>query len=132
MVGGTLAELDPGKVERIVENLLINAARHTPKEAAIWVIVEDQEDGVLISVDDSGPGIPADIRPILFEPFSKGKRGPYAPGLGIGLSLVWRSLHRGGPLVVLAGHTDTVPPQGNARAERTDDRVRRIALEFTR
>jgi len=40
-----------------------------------------------------------------------------------GLSLAWRSLHRGGPLVVLAGHTDTVPPQGNARAERRDDRI---------
>jgi succinyl-diaminopimelate desuccinylase len=40
-----------------------------------------------------------------------------------GLSLVWRSLHRGRPLVVLAGHTDTVPPQGNARAGRMDDRV---------
>jgi len=48
-------------------------------------------------VEDSGPGVPADLRPALFEPFSKGKRGKYAPGLGIGLSLVARfaKLHGG-------------------------------------
>lgn len=40
-----------------------------------------------------------------------------------GLSIVWRAPRRGRPLVVLAGHTDTVPPQGNARARRDGDRI---------
>src|SRR5713226_5012656 len=40
-----------------------------------------------------------------------------------GLSLVWRAPRQGRPLVVLAGHTDTVPPQGNAAAHRIGDRI---------
>jgi succinyl-diaminopimelate desuccinylase len=40
-----------------------------------------------------------------------------------GLSIVWRGPRKGRPLVVLAGHTDTVPPQGNARAKREGDRI---------
>ncbi len=40
-----------------------------------------------------------------------------------GLSIVWRAPRQGRPLVVLAGHTDTVPPQGNAAAHRIGDRI---------
>jgi succinyl-diaminopimelate desuccinylase len=40
-----------------------------------------------------------------------------------GLSIVWRAPRKGRPLVVLAGHTDTVPPQGNATAKREGDRI---------
>src|SRR6266508_1010642 len=40
-----------------------------------------------------------------------------------GLSLVWRAPRMGRPLVVLAGHVDTVPPQGNAKAGRAGDRI---------
>lgn len=40
-----------------------------------------------------------------------------------GLSLVWRAPRQGRPLLVLAGHTDTVPPQGNAGARRIGDRI---------
>src|SRR6185369_7961694 len=40
-----------------------------------------------------------------------------------GLSIVWRAPRKGRPLVVLAGHTDTVPPQGNATAKRDGDRI---------
>jgi succinyl-diaminopimelate desuccinylase len=40
-----------------------------------------------------------------------------------GLSLVWRGPRRGRPLLVMAGHVDTVPPQGNATARREGDRI---------
>jgi len=40
-----------------------------------------------------------------------------------GLSIVWRGPRTGRPVVVLAGHTDTVPPQGNATAKRDGDRL---------
>src|SRR5262249_38557497 len=40
-----------------------------------------------------------------------------------GLSIVWRAPRKGRPLVVMAGHTDTVPPQGNAMAQRNGDRI---------
>jgi PAS domain S-box-containing protein len=92
--------LDPGKVERIVENLLANAARHTPPETPVWVRVQRPagEDGVLIAVEDAGAGVPAELRDTVFEPFRRGPDTPaHAPGVGIGLTLVARfaELHGG-------------------------------------
>ena len=92
--------IDPAKVERIIENLLSNAARHTPPETPVWVRVERAErgDGVLLAVEDAGAGIPEDLRDSVFEPFRQGPDAPpHAPGVGIGLSLVARfaELHGG-------------------------------------
>jgi PAS domain S-box-containing protein len=92
--------LDPGKVERIIENLLANAARHTPPDTPVWVRVEHPPggDGVLLAVEDAGAGIPTELRDSVFEPFRQGPGAPpHAPGVGIGLTLVARfaELHGG-------------------------------------
>jgi PAS domain S-box-containing protein len=90
--------VDPAKVERIVENLLINASRHTPADGRIWLTVGPHGGGVLITVQDEGPGIPAELRAAIFEPFRQGPtESPHSPGTGIGLSLVARfaELHGG-------------------------------------
>jgi PAS domain S-box-containing protein len=92
--------LDPGKVERIIENLLANAARHTPPDTPVWVRVEHPPggDGVLLAVEDAGAGVPAELRDRVFEPFRQGPETPaHAPGVGIGLTLVARfaELHGG-------------------------------------
>jgi PAS domain S-box-containing protein len=92
--------LDPAKVERIIENLLANAARHTPPDTPVWVRVEHPAggDGVLLAVEDAGAGIPAELRDTVFEPFRQGPGTPtHAPGVGIGLTLVARfaELHGG-------------------------------------
>jgi signal transduction histidine kinase len=91
-------EVDSAKVERIVENLLTNAVRHTPPGGTIWLRVEGRPDGVLIAVEDDGPGVEEDLRTTIFEPFRQGPASPsHAPGTGIGLSLVVRfaELHGG-------------------------------------
>jgi PAS domain S-box-containing protein len=93
-----VAQVDPAKVERIVENLLANAARHTPPDTPVWVRVARQDQGVLIAVEDAGDGIPPQLRATLFEPFRQGPEAPtHAPGVGIGLTLVARfaELHGG-------------------------------------
>ncbi len=90
--------VDPPKLERIVENLVTNAARHTHSTSRIWVKVEPWDGGALLSVDDDGPGVPADLRDAIFEPFRQGPTAaPHSPGTGIGLSLVARfaELHGG-------------------------------------
>jgi PAS domain S-box-containing protein len=95
-----VAMVDPAMVERIVENLLVNAVRHTTPGTPVWVRVEGtgEGDGVVITVEDAGPGVPEDLREGIFEPFRQGRtREERSPGVGIGLSLVARfaELHGG-------------------------------------
>jgi PAS domain S-box-containing protein len=90
--------VDPNKVERIVENLLANAARHTPPETPVWLRVHPTGGGVTLAVEDAGAGVPPEVRATVFEPFRRGPDAPvHAPGVGIGLSLVARfaELHGG-------------------------------------
>ncbi|HYT30583.1 MAG TPA: PAS domain S-box protein, partial [Actinomycetota bacterium] len=90
--------VDPSKVERILENLIVNAARYTPAGTTILVTVSPQGGGVLIAVDDEGPGVPEDLREAIFEPFRQGPgRLAHSPGVGVGLTLVARfaELHGG-------------------------------------
>jgi signal transduction histidine kinase len=91
-----IANVDITKVERMVENLLTNAARHTPRDARVWVRVWSDETGVTIAVEDEGPGVPDELKAAIFEPFRRGP-DPLEPGSGIGLSLVARfaELHGG-------------------------------------
>jgi PAS domain S-box-containing protein len=91
------AMVDGAKVERIVENLLVNATRHTPEACPIWVRVEGRDSTVLITVEDAGPGVPAELREAIFLPFQQGHQTHSSPGTGIGLALVDRftQLHGG-------------------------------------
>jgi PAS domain S-box-containing protein len=97
-VEAVVIPVDASKIERIVENLLANTARHTPSNAHVWVSVRRHEDGALIKVEDSGVGVPAELRESLFEPFQQGPDAPqHSPGVGVGLTLVRRfaELHGG-------------------------------------
>ncbi|MGQ0669764.1 MAG: sensor histidine kinase [Actinomycetota bacterium] len=90
--------VDPAKVERIVENLVANAFRHTDTDVGIWVRVRAEDGGVLLAVEDDGPGVPPELWHDIFAPFRQGPTAsPHAPGTGIGLSLVARfaELHGG-------------------------------------
>jgi PAS domain S-box-containing protein len=91
-------DADAAKLERIVENLLANAARHTDPGTPIWVRVSQGERGALLCVDDAGPGVPAEQRESIFRPFQRGPDGGgHAAGTGVGLALVaqFASLHHG-------------------------------------
>jgi PAS domain S-box-containing protein len=93
-----IVNADGAKVERIVENLLVNAARHTREDARIWIRVWLQDAGVVICVEDDGSGVPDELKDAIFEPF---RQGPPVDGsrsgTGIGLSLVasFAALHGG-------------------------------------
>jgi PAS domain S-box-containing protein len=93
-----VAWVDPAKVERVVENLLVNAGRHTTPDTPVWVKVARRGEGVLLTVEDAGGGVPQELRTAMFEPFRQGPdAAAHAPGVGIGLSLVARfaELHGG-------------------------------------
>ena len=83
--------LDESKVERILENLIGNAARHTLEGTPISIAAAHERNGVLIRVEDHGAGVPEEFRKAIFDPFSQGPQlQEHAPGVGIGLSLVAR------------------------------------------
>jgi signal transduction histidine kinase len=101
-----LVDVDPTMAERILENLMINAARHTPAGTPIHVEVLEATDGVIVIVEDEGPGVPDDLKGSIFEPFRQGENA--RGGVGIGLSLVGRfaELHGG------AAHVEDRPGGG--------------------
>ncbi len=98
-VASIVVSVDAAKVERILENLLSNAIRHTPEGTRIWVRGWGQDGGALLIVEDEGPGIPSDLHEAIFEPFRQapGSSSEHSPGVGVGLSLVRRfaELHGG-------------------------------------
>jgi signal transduction histidine kinase len=97
------AFIDGPKVERIVENLLLNTTRHTPPGTRVWVKALARGADLELIVEDAGPGVPAELAGTIFEAFRRGGVGGPAPtmsharGVGIGLSLVARfaALHGG-------------------------------------
>jgi PAS domain S-box-containing protein len=85
-----VASVDTAHLERIVENLVANATKHTPAESPIWIRSEQRDDGVVLVVEDAGPGVPAELQTEIFEPFRRGDAKSHSPGTGIGLTLVAR------------------------------------------
>jgi signal transduction histidine kinase len=88
---GVVADIDRGMVERVLENLLMNAAKHTPLDSPITLRIRTADGQLEIAVEDRGPGVPPEAKESIFEPFQQGDHGrPHSPGTGIGLSLVER------------------------------------------
>jgi two-component system, OmpR family, sensor histidine kinase KdpD len=84
-----LVNIDRGKVERIIDNLLANAGRHTPRGTPVHIHVDALKNGVVLTVEDEGAGVPDELKERLFELFRQGGN-PASGGLGVGLSLVRR------------------------------------------
>lgn len=103
---------DAARIAQVVGNLLTNAAKYTPQGGAIRLTVEKDGDAAVISVTDSGIGIPAESLESVFDMFSQvGRNMDHAQGgLGIGLSLVRQlvDLHEGTVRAISAG-----PGQGS-------------------
>lgn len=90
-------EADPAMIERLVRNLLANAARHAPRETGIRVSARPDAGGALIVVEDDGPGVAAERRRAVFEAYPRPGTADDTPGDGLGLAVVARfaELHGG-------------------------------------
>ncbi len=105
--GQASIEGDPTRIEQIMTNLLINAAKYTPVGGHIRVEEKEAGDDVIITVSDDGIGIAPDLLPEIFELFTQADHSlaRTAGGLGIGLNLCRQlvELHGGSISVHSAG-----------------------------
>jgi signal transduction histidine kinase len=86
---GGAAEADFDRIVQVLVNLLSNAVRYSLPSGRVYVDVDDLPGGVRVSVEDEGPGIPAEFRGSLFQKFARAASGGDAPeGTGLGLSIV--------------------------------------------
>ena len=82
----TIIFLDQKKVARVVNNLIDNALKFTPEGGTVKLNTEKKGQHVFIRVTDTGPGIPTEDLPHIFERYFKGSK-KNSGGFGIGLAL---------------------------------------------
>ena len=82
-----LVECDAVLIERVLANLLENAAKYTPPQTPVEIVVRSIEDEVHVSVRDQGPGVPKGQEEAIFEKFTRGNAESATPGVGLGLAI---------------------------------------------
>jgi signal transduction histidine kinase len=92
-------DADPVRLVQVFQNLLNNACKYTERGGEVTVTTKREDDAAMVSVCDTGIGIPSDRLGEVFEMFSQVHPGTIRPdpGLGIGLALVKRlvEMHKG-------------------------------------
>jgi PAS domain S-box-containing protein len=107
-----MIEGDPLRLEQVLQNLIQNAVKYSPEDAAISIEVQQQDAHVAVAVTDRGIGIPPDALPRLFQRFFRATNvdEQQISGLGIGLYVIKEivNLH-GGSIDVqsMEGHGST-------------------------
>ena len=98
------ARADPIHVERVLENVLENAAKYAPRGTSITVSVAKRRGMVEVVVCDHGPGIPLAERERVFEKFVRlGDRAQRPPGTGLGLSICKAIVEQHGGRIWITG-----------------------------
>jgi len=92
----TTVAIDPARLRQVLHNLLTFAQYRAGQNGSIQLEVAEEDGGVKIAVDDSGPAISDDVRERLFEPF----QAPGETGSGLGLALVQAYIEEAGGRVV--------------------------------
>ena len=92
-------QADNEKLQRILLNLLSNAFKFTPDGGTVEVRLSEQEGQALIQVQDNGPGVPVEMRELVFERFSQvdgvAQRRHGGTGLGLSIAKNFVDLHKG-------------------------------------
>lgn len=87
--GNLSAVIDPQRFEQVISNLLGNALRYVPEGGKVWVTASGTADGLHITVNDNGAGIPDDDLPYIFDRFwrKEKSRSRVSGGTGLGLAI---------------------------------------------
>ncbi|TDD69141.1 HAMP domain-containing histidine kinase [Jiangella aurantiaca] len=94
-----LVEGDEARLRQVLANLLGNARVHTPPGTTVWTSGRVAGDEVVLEVRDDGPGVPVELRRVLFQRFSRAdtarSRGGGSTGLGLAIAEAIVQAHRG-------------------------------------
>lgn len=82
-----LVKCDAVLMERVLVNLLENAAKYAPPEAAIGIVASTSDGDLRIEVWDEGPGLPPGQERAIFAQFARGRTESPVPGMGLGLAI---------------------------------------------
>jgi two-component system sensor histidine kinase KdpD len=85
--GVSLVECDAVLIERVLVNLLENAAKYTPMQTPVEILVRAASAELLVSVRDHGPGVAKGQDELIFEKFTRGNAESATPGVGLGLAI---------------------------------------------
>jgi signal transduction histidine kinase len=99
--GAEIVAGDPMRLEQALQNLAANALRHTPKGGRVALNAAYEDDGIVVTVSDTGSGIAPEHLPHVFDRFYKAdpSRAGHATGSGLGLSIVKAIIERHGGVV---------------------------------
>ena len=82
-----LVQFDAVMIERVLCNLLDNAAKYTPAGSRVRLFARVDGHHLVVGVEDDGPGLPDGDPERLFDTFARGERESATPGAGLGLAL---------------------------------------------
>jgi signal transduction histidine kinase len=87
--GDLSALVDPQRIEQVLSNLIGNSLRYVPEGGKVWVTANETSDGVRITVNDNGGGIPDEDLPYIFDRFwrKEKSRARVSGGSGLGLAI---------------------------------------------
>ncbi|MBB4684924.1 sensor histidine kinase [Amycolatopsis jiangsuensis] len=105
---------DEELLRRAVDNLLANVLAHTPQDATATVTLRERHGMAEIEVADTGPGVPAERLPHIFDRFYRAGSGTPGPGAGLGLAIVTQIVTVHGGAVTAGAH-----PSGGLRVRIT-------------
>ncbi len=111
-----LLNLDAVLIERVLVNLLENAAKYTPAGSPIEIAARADSHEVLLTIDDHGPGLPRGREEAIFQKFERGQKESATAGVGLGLAICRSILQAHGGSI--RGETRGDGQQGHAGGAR--------------
>jgi two-component system OmpR family sensor kinase/two-component system sensor histidine kinase BaeS len=99
--GDLSVPVDPQRFEQVLSNLIGNSLRYVPEGSRVWVAANETTDGVQITVNDNGAGIPNEDLPFIFDRFwrKEKSRSRNSGGTGLGLAIAKQLIEAQGGMI---------------------------------